>query len=200
MISVSKHARITQQVRPGVIPEHEAKEEKKNNDAIWKENCANKRAYCCLNVLHFCLKQLSRWAFSFAFIKNKWEKVVRKEQPEHVGRELKEKREERKKMQWLHNLNIDRPVFFLQSLLSERFEFNWFLFTQIHCWNASNEKGHGEVNGTQRCGEERDQTEQDRTDRQMDKQAGDVDIDLLYTCYINAWDCISLVSFSLLKM
>lgn len=34
MISVCKHARITQQVRPEVIPEHEAKEEKKNNDAI----------------------------------------------------------------------------------------------------------------------------------------------------------------------
>lgn len=25
-----------------------------------------------------------------------------------------------------------------------------------------------------------------QTDRQMDKQAGDVDIDLLYTCFINA--------------
>ncbi len=74
MISVSKHARITQQVRPGVIPEHEAKEEKKNNDALWKENSAKKRAYCCLNVLRFCLKQLSRWAFCFSFIKNKREK------------------------------------------------------------------------------------------------------------------------------
>ncbi len=74
MISVSKHARITQQVRPGVIPEHEAKEEKKNNDALWKENSAKKRAYCCLNVLRFCLKQLSQWAFCFSFIKNKKEK------------------------------------------------------------------------------------------------------------------------------
>lgn len=34
MISVRKHAWITQQVRPEVIPEHEAKEEKKNNDVI----------------------------------------------------------------------------------------------------------------------------------------------------------------------
>lgn len=37
------------------------------------------------------------------------------------------------------------PVFFQQSPLSERFQFNWFLFKQIHCWNASNERGQGGV-------------------------------------------------------
>ncbi len=116
MISVSKHARITQQVRPGVIPEHEAKEEKKNNDAIWKENSAKKRAYCCLNVLRFCLKQLSRWAFCFAFIKNKWEKVVRKEQTEHER--AKGKKERKKKdavaaqsKHWPARVFLAKPAF-----------------------------------------------------------------------------------------
>lgn len=40
-------------------------------------------------------------------------------------------------------------------------------------------------------GVENKETRQSRTDRQMDKQAGDVDIDQLYTCYINAQDYIS---------
>lgn len=49
-------------------------------------------------------------------------------------------------------------------------------------------------------GTEKKETRQNRTgqtERQMDKQTGDVDIDQLYTCCINARDCISLVIFYL---
>lgn len=124
--------------------------------ALWKENRGSERAGGSPG--HLVLKRkviTSPQVFGFLFFTAALKQIKR----------IKLKRSWRwieKRQKWVRSKGREAarlsgqykhwavPVFFQQSPLSERFQFNWFLFKQIHCWNASNERGQGGVSSRRR--------------------------------------------------